>query len=123
MARANQRNDHPRGGNASSALSLNAANVTTTAGSSRKPRMASTATVPPMPSSRWKGERGMSMRPQIIAPHVFQRTRRDAHQRQDRQREREAGDAQARGERKVEAGEAELIDQVRDHVDPAAADQ
>src|SRR6516162_6642519 len=111
MARANQRNDQPRGGNASSALSLNAAKATTTAGSSRKPRMASRTIVPPMPSSRWNGERGMSVRSDI-----FEWTRRDAHQRQDDQREREAGDAQARSEWKIEAREAELIHQVRDHV-------
>ena len=39
------------------------------------------------------------------------------------EREREPGDRQAGGEGKIEAREAELIDEIGDHVDLAAADQ
>src|ERR1019366_93455 len=118
MALANHCSENDSGGNDSRAFSLNAANVTTTAGSTRKPSTASTTSVPIIVSSRGNGERGMSVRLQL-----FQWARGQPHQRQDGQCDRQPGDAKACRERKIEAREAELIHQVRDHVDLAAADQ
>src|SRR5450631_4782510 len=118
MALANQRNDHACGGNDSIALSLKAAIVTTAAGKTKKPRINKTASFPQKPSKRWYAERGMSMRPDI-----FKRARRQPQQRQDHDRQRQAGNAQACGKREIETCKTKLIHQVRDHVDPTTTDQ
>src|SRR5262245_13516036 len=117
-ALTNQRHDQLSGGKDRIALLLNAASVTTNAGSTRKARMASTMTAPMRRKSLCGGNRGMSMR-----PDSFERARGGPHQGEHRERENESGDRQARGKRKVEAGESKLIDEVCDHVDAAAADQ
>src|SRR5262245_54323534 len=80
--------------------------------------MAITVTAPMRRKSLCDPNRGMSMR-----PDSFERARGRAHQREHRERENESGDRQARGKRKVEAGESKLIDEVCDHVDAAATDQ
>src|SRR5215472_15253303 len=97
---------------------LNAASPTMIAGSSRKPRIAATTRTPNRWSSRCEERRGMSMRPDF-----FQRPGRGAQERQHREGERKTGDREACGERKIEARESELIDEVRHHIDLAAADQ
>src|SRR5262245_17607971 len=117
-ALANHRHDQLSGGKDRMALLLKAASVTTNAGNTRKARMASTMSAPMRRKSLCDGNRGMSMR-----PDAFERARGGPHQGEHRERENESGDRQARGERKVEAGESKLIDEVRDHVDAAAADQ
>src|SRR4051794_21517749 len=97
MALVNQRNDHAWGGNDRIALSLKAAMVTTAAGNTKKPRIIKTASLPQKPSKRWYAERGMSMRPDI-----FKRTCRKSQQRQNYDRQRQAGNAQGCGEREIE---------------------
>src|SRR5262249_49224343 len=116
-ALTNQRHDQLSGGNDRMARLLKAASVTTSAGSSRKPRMALTVTPPSRRRRHCDGKRGISVRPDF-----FERGCCGAHQRQHRECEHEPGDRQARRKREVKAREAELIDQVRNHVDPAAAD-
>src|SRR5258707_3496459 len=111
----NQRHDHVSGGKDRIALPLKAASVTTNAGNSRKPRMAVTVTAP---------SRRKSLCDNIsVWSEPFERTGGRTRQPQHCEGEREAGDRQAGREREVEARESELIDVVRDHVDPAPADQ
>src|ERR1700747_764253 len=97
-ALTNQRHDQLTGGNERMARLLKAASVTTSAGSSRKPRMALTGTPPR------SGKRGISVRPDF-----FERGGGGAYQRQHRECEHEPGDRQARRKREVKAREAELI--------------
>src|SRR5439155_16934336 len=86
IALANQRHDQVSGGKDRIARPLNAASVTTPAGSTRKPRMAAT-TVPPMRRRSFSQVSRMSM-----PPDRFERARSDAQQRQYREREHQAGD-------------------------------
>src|SRR6516225_5395657 len=130
IALANQRNDQAAGGKDRSALSLNAASVTTNAGNSTKPRMAVTASPPRNRDSRRRAfgnrsigivcerARGISMQ-----PDSFEWAGGRAHQRQHRKGQHEPRRREACCKREVEARKTELIDQIRDHVDPATADQ
>src|SRR6516165_4686836 len=128
MAFANQRHDHVSGGNDRIALPLNAASVTTNAGNTRKPRMTRTAVCPIRRNKRsedklsepalCKGRGFIS-----VQANSLERPRGEAHENERRQGESEAGDGQARGERKVKACKAERVDEIGDHVDPAAADK
>src|SRR5689334_6969219 len=97
---------------------LKAASVTTKAGRSTKPRITVTMITPRRRCSRCGNWRGISVRSDLL-----ERARRHAQQRQHHEAERQACHRHARGEREIEASEAELIDEVRDHVDLAAADQ
>src|SRR3984893_16071018 len=117
-ALTNQRHDQLSGGNERMARLLKAASVTTSAGSNKKRRRALTVTPPSARRSGGDGKRGISVRPDF-----FERGGGGAYQRQHRECEHEPGDRQARRKREVKAREAELIDQVRNHVDPAAADE
>src|SRR5262245_46809455 len=63
MAFTIHRHDHCSGGTAGVALSLKAASVTTTAGSTRSPRITTTTEIPMTRRSRWKAERGISAIP------------------------------------------------------------
>src|SRR3954468_12212998 len=114
----NQRHDHVSGGKDRIALPLKAASVTTSAGKSRKPTMAVTVTTPRRRKSLCDSQCGISVRPK-----PFQRPGRRTHHCQHRESESETGNRQAVREGEVEARESELIDEVRAHVDPAAADQ
>src|SRR5882724_2030735 len=97
----NQRQDQLSGGKERMALPLNAASVTTRAGSTRKPRMATT-TAPP--TKRNGSERDISVRAQaFVGAKPFKRPRRRAHQCEEREGEHERGDRQARRKGKVEA--------------------
>src|SRR5215475_5761312 len=114
----NHRHDQLSGGNDRIARLLNAASVTTTTGDSRKPRI--TVMVPPPSRRRSFCE---SKRDPSVLTDAFQRPRGQPHQCQHRESEQKTGDRQTRREREIEARESKLIDQIRDHVDPAAADQ
>src|SRR5919201_2527732 len=118
MALMNQRHVQLSGGNDKIALLLKAASVTTNAGKRRKPRIAVTVTAP-----RRRRSLCESMRAPSVPAQSFERAGGHGHQRQHCEREDESGDRQARREREIEARESELIHQVRDHVDAAAADQ
>src|SRR5215470_11184128 len=118
MALANHRHDQVTGGKDRIALPLKAASVTTNAGKARKPRMAITVTLPTQRKSFCHGDGGISVR-----PNSLERISGHPHHRQHREGESEAGDRKACRERKIEAREAELIDEICDHVDLSAADQ
>src|SRR5262249_58556137 len=94
------------------------ARVTTSPGSSRKPRMRVTTAQASNRSKVCDGKRGTS-----VLPDGFEPAGGHAHQPQHGEREQQSGDRQAGREGEVEARESELIDQVRDHVDATAADQ
>src|SRR3954462_11271355 len=114
----NQRHDQVSGGKDRIALPLKAASVTTSAGKSRKPTIAVTVMTPRKRKSLCDSQCGISVRSK-----PFQRPGRRTHQCQHRESECEAGNRQAGREGEVEARESELIDEGRDHVDPAAPDQ
>src|SRR5262249_41506004 len=99
------------------ARSLNAAMATTIAGSTMKTRMAPSTTTPATLNSL-SARRRMS-----VLSDPFERARGGAQQRDDAEREDEPGDGEGRREGKIEAGKAELIDEVRYHVDAASADE
>src|SRR5258708_12636394 len=67
-ALTNQRHDQLSGGNDRMARLLKAASVTTSAGSSRKPRMALTVTPPSRRRRPCNGKPGISVRPPFFQP-------------------------------------------------------
>src|SRR4051794_9924693 len=92
--------------------------VTTRAGSSTKARIAATS-ADPITRSR----AGAEGPPTSVRPDDLERPRRRAQQGEHGEGEREACDREACREGEIEAREAELVDEVRDHVDLPSANE